>query len=136
MVAAHLGASAAHRAGAAGAGAGRFIQHGQVGGRGVGGGPLGGGASGLPHNGCVGVPEQQLGEVGLLEHLSALVDHGTAAGEGGGQGGGGGGGGGEWRQGGQGETQEGGEGEGEGSGVVRVVEEDGGVCGAGGGRGG
>lgn len=101
----------------------------------MGGGPLGGGASGLPHNWCVGVPEQQLGEVGLLEHLSALVDHGTAAGEGGGQGGGGGGGG-EWRQGGQGETQEGGEGEGEGSGVVRVVEEDGGVCGAGGGRGG
>lgn len=94
MVAAHLGASAADRAGPAGAATGWFIQHGQVGGGGVGGGALGGGAPRLPHDGRVGVPEEQLGEVGLLEHLSALVDHPTAAGEGGG---GGGGGEGQWR---------------------------------------
>lgn len=42
VVAAHFGACTAHRAGPAGAGAGRFVQHGQVGRRGVGGGPLGG----------------------------------------------------------------------------------------------
>lgn len=138
VVAAHLGACAADRAGPAGAAAGRLVQHGQVGGRGVGGGPLGGRAPGLPRDGRVGVPEQQLGEVGLLEHLSALVDHPAAGrpgggGQGGGGAGGGGGGKGEWRKGGQGETQEGGEGEGEGGGVVK---ENGGVCGAGGGRGG
>lgn len=57
VVAAHLGAGAAHRAGAAGAGAGRLIQHGQVSGRGVRGRPLGGRAPRLPHNGRVGVPE-------------------------------------------------------------------------------
>lgn len=141
MVAAHLGSGAADRAGPAGAAAGRLVQHGQVRGGGVGGGPLGGRAPRLPHYGRVGVPEQQLGEVGLLEHLAALVDHPAAAGKGGGQGrrergGGGGGDGGDggWRQGGQGEAQEGGEGEGEGGVVIGVVEEDGGVCGAGGGR--
>lgn len=40
VVAAHLGAGAAHGAGSAGAGARRLVQHGQVGGRGVCGGPL------------------------------------------------------------------------------------------------
>lgn len=87
--------------------------------------PLRGRASGLPHDGCVGVPVQQMGEVGLLQHLSALVDHPTAAGRG--------------RRGGEcgeGETQEGGEGEREGGGDVGVVGEDGGVGGAGSGRGG
>lgn len=53
----------------------------------MGGGALGGGAPGLPDHRRVGVPEQQLGEVGLLEDLAALVHHG--AGEEGGRGGGG-----------------------------------------------
>lgn len=131
--AAHLGPGAADRAGPAGAGARRLVQHGQVGGGGVRGGALRGGASRLPHDGRVGVPEQQLSKVGLPQHLAALVDHRTAAGKGGR---GGGGGGGTWRQGGQGQAEEGGEGEGEGGGVMGAVEKDGGVCGAGGGRGG
>lgn len=108
MITAHLGACAAHRAGPAGAGTGRFIQHGQVCGGGVGGGPLSGCAPRLPHDGRVGVPEEQLGEVWLLEHLPAFVDHRTAAGE-----------------------EEGSEGRG----VMGVVEEGGGVCAAGGKRG-
>lgn len=128
MVTAHLGASAVHRSGPAGAGAGRLVQHGQMGGGGVGGGSLGGRAPRLPHDGCVGVPVQQLGEVGLLENLTAVVDHPTAAGQGGGRRGGGG-------EGRQGETQKGGEGQGEGGGAVGVVGEDGGVGGAGSGTG-
>lgn len=91
MVAAGFRPGAADRAGPAGAPAGRLVQHGQVGGGGVGGGALGGGAPGLPHHRRVGVPEQQLGEVGLLEDLAALVHQG--AGEEGGQG---------WRRGGRG----------------------------------
>lgn len=83
MVAAHLGASAADGAGSTGAGAGWFVQHGQVGGGGVRGGALRGGAPRLPHDGCVGVPEQQLGEVGLLQNLTAVVDHCAVAGGGG-----------------------------------------------------
>lgn len=79
MVAAGLRPGAAHRAGPAGAPAGRLVQHGQVGGGGVGGRSLGGRSPGLPHDGRVGVPEQQLGEVGLLEDLAALVHHGAAA---------------------------------------------------------
>lgn len=79
VVAAGLGSGAAHRAGPAGAPAGRLVQHGQMGGGGVGGRPLGGRSPGLPHDGRVGVPEQQLGEVGLLEDLAALVHHGAAA---------------------------------------------------------
>lgn len=43
----------------------------------MGGGALGGGTPGLPHDRRVGVPEQQLGEVGLLEDLAALVHHGA-----------------------------------------------------------
>lgn len=77
------GFGAAGRAGPAGASAGGLIQHGQVGGGGVSGGALGGGAPGLPHHRRVGVPEQQPGEVGLLEDLAALVHHGAAAGRGG-----------------------------------------------------
>lgn len=86
MVAAGFGAGAADRAGPAGASAGRLVQHGQVGGGGVSGGALGGGAPGLPHHRRVGVPEQQLGEVGLLEDLAALVHHGAGEGRGGGGG--------------------------------------------------
>lgn len=50
MVTAHL---AVHAAGSAG----QVIQHGQVSGGGVGGGALRGGATGLPYDGCVGVPQ-------------------------------------------------------------------------------
>ena len=75
--AAALGRPAAHGAGPAGAAAGRLVQHGQVGGGGVGGGALGGGAAGLPHHGPTGLPQQQLGEVGLRapQGLVALVHH-------------------------------------------------------------
>lgn len=92
VVAAGLRSGAAHRAGPAGASAGRLVQHGQMGGGGVSGRSLGGRSPGLPHDGRVGVPEQQLGEVGLLEDLAALVHHGAAVrrrGRGGVNGGGG-----------------------------------------------
>lgn len=82
VAAAGFGAGAADGAGPAGAAAGRLVQHGQVGGGGVGGGALGGRPPGLPGDGSVGVPEQQLGEVGLLEDLTALVHHGAADGGG------------------------------------------------------
>lgn len=98
VVAAHLGTRTTNGTSSAGAGTGRLIQHGQVGRRGMGGGPLCGRPSGLPHDGCVGVSVQQLGKVWLLEHLSTPVDHSTAACGGGGEG-----------QCGQGEVQQGGE---------------------------
>lgn len=127
VVTAHLGASTAYRTGPAGAAAGRLVQHGQVGGGCVGGGPLGGCAPRLPHYGSVGVSVEQLGKIWLLEHLSAVIDHPTTAGGRGGRGRG------EFWE---GETEEGGEGQGEGGGEMGVVEEDGGVGGAGSGRGG
>lgn len=51
------------------------IHHGQLGGRGVGGGALGGSAPGLSDDGGVGVPQEGLSEVRLLQHLAALVDN-------------------------------------------------------------
>lgn len=50
------------------------IHHGQLRGRGVGGGALRGSAPGFSDDGGVGVPQQGLGEVRLLQHLAALVD--------------------------------------------------------------
>lgn len=76
---------APHAARSAGAGAGGLVQHGEVRGGGMGWGALRGGAPRLSHHRSVGVPEEELGEVGLLEHLTALV-HCTA--KGGGDGGG------------------------------------------------
>lgn len=79
VVTARFRSGAAHGAGPAGASAGRLVQHGQMGGGGVGGRALGGRPPGLPRDRRVGVPEQQLGEVGLPEDLAALVHHGAAA---------------------------------------------------------
>lgn len=121
VVTADLGAAAADRACAAGAAAGRLVR-GQVSGGGVGGRALSGRAPGLPHNGRVGVPQQQLCEVGLLQNLPALVYHGAAGQRGGGAGGWGEG------QGGEGEAQGGGQGQGEG-GSVRGEVDRGGVRG-------
>lgn len=75
---------APHAARPAGAGAGGLVQHGEVRGGGVGGGALRGRAPGLSHHRSVGVPEEELGEVGLLEHLTAVVHR---AARGGGDGG-------------------------------------------------
>lgn len=50
------------------------IHHGQLRGRGVGGGALRGSAPGFSDDGGVGVPQEGLGEVRLLQHLAALVD--------------------------------------------------------------
>lgn len=51
-----------------------LVQHGQLRGRGVRGGALRGSAPGFSDDGGVGVPQQGLGEVRLLQHLAALVD--------------------------------------------------------------
>lgn len=52
-----------------------LVQHRQLRGRGVSGGSLRGGAPGLSDDGGVGVPQQRLSKVRLLQHLAALVDN-------------------------------------------------------------
>lgn len=127
MEAAHLAAGAADTTCPAGAPTGGLVQHGQVGGGSVGGGALRGRPPGLPRDGGVGVPQEQLSKIWLLEYLSALVDHTTGKGRGrGGRGEG------EGRDGGEGEAEEGRERERKGG----KVDEEGGVCGTGNGRGG
>lgn len=113
---------AAHAAGAAGAGAGGLVQHGEVRGGGVSGGALRRSASRLPHHWGVGVPEEELGEVGLLQHLPALVHCTAEVGKG--------------RQRGEGVTEEWRKREGEGGGHKGMEINEGGGSGTRGGRGG
>lgn len=53
----------------------RLIQHGQVGGGGMRGGALCGGATGLAHHRNSRLTQQQLSKVRLLQHLSTVVHH-------------------------------------------------------------
>ncbi len=92
----------------------------------MGGGALCRGASRLPHHWGVGIPEEELGEVGLLQHLPALVHRAAEGGRGGGK----------TRQSGEGVTEERRKREGEGRGHKGVEMNKRGGGGTQGGRGG